>query len=217
MISISIKDDFKALDRRLALMLDPAQQVVATRQALNKVVEKARTTVRAEIYRHYNLPKKEINPRVSMSRARGRSLEGLVAWVEPLPSASTPGRSMNVVRFVVRKVSRAERARRQGQGIASTVVQKTKRGKTRTHRVLFFQIRRDGVPQRIRGAFIGNAGRTVFRRTGRGRLPIESVQTLDVTRMFAAKRVVEPVLKRIRDELPIEIERAIRLQLDGKR
>jgi len=214
MITLSLQDDFAALDRRLERMLDPAARGVATRQALNKVAAKARTTARRQVRAHYNLKASEINPRISLAPARGSDLDRLIAVVQALPSPSTPGRSMNVIRFVVRRVSRQERQRRKTRGIDSVVRRETRRGRTRTFPVLFFQIRRDGVPQRIRGAFIGNRGRTVFRRLVRGRLPIESVQTIDVTQMFAARKVLDPVVQRIRDELPIEVERALRRALE---
>jgi hypothetical protein len=40
-----------------------------------------------------------------------------------------------------------------------------------------------------RQTFVGNKGRTVFRRTGPKRLPIEPVRTIDVPQMFNQRRI----------------------------
>jgi len=86
---------------------------------------------------------------------------------------------------------------------------RAKRLDPRRKRQLTFQIRR-GKRVQIHGAFIGNKGRTVFRRIGKKRLPVEPVYTIGVTQMFGARRVRERVIARIRKELPVEMDRAVR-------
>jgi len=71
-----------------------------------------------------------------------------------------------------------------------------------------------GRAKEIAGAFIGNKGRTVFRRTGKPRLPIVPVQTIDVAQMFNARRINEVVLATINARLPDIFEREARYYLD---
>lgn len=207
MISLSVQHDFAALDRDLARIADTRKRERATAQALNKVGAKARTTARQLIRRYYNLPGSEVQSRVVMQRA---SRDALAVVIEPLPG-STKGRSKNVVHFLqLARLEQALKAKRTGK---LAKVKTGKAGRRRVYPILRFKILRSGGQRTIRGAFLGNKGRTVFRRIGRGRLPIESVQTIDVTQMFAARKVVDPVVARIRAELPVEVERAIRLAM----
>lgn len=78
-----------------------------------------------------------------------------------------------------------------------------------TARGLTVKIRRDGPRKHIAGAFIGNKGRTVFKREGKDRLPIEPVQTIDVPQMFNARRIKARVLQVIKDRLPAIAEHEI--------
>ena len=83
-----------------------------------------------------------------------------------------------------------------------------------------FQIRK-GEKKRIKGAFIGNRGRTVFIRTGERRKmksghhagkvaeAIEPVYTLSVASMFGARTVRERIIARVRRELQVETDRAV--------
>ena len=64
-----------------------------------------------------------------------------------------------------------------------------------------------GSTKPLPGAFIGNKGRTVFRRVGKKRLPIEPVQTIDVAQMFNTRRINEVVLATINARLPEIFER----------
>lgn len=211
MITLSMAHDFADLDRQLSRISDPAARIRATYQALNKVGAKARTTARQQVRRFYNLPAKEVQSRVVMQRA---SRDNLVVVIEPLPG-STKGRSKNVVHFLqAARLAQALKRKRSGR---LATVRKSNSGRARVHPILRFKILREGGQKGIRGAFLGNKERTVFRRVGKGRLPIESVQTIDVTQMFAARKVIDPVLKRIRDELPVEVERAIRRAMESGR
>jgi len=76
------------------------------------------------------------------------------------------------------------------------------------------------------GAFIGNAGRTVFRRTGeaniiatkgmhkgKSREPIESVQVIDVPQMFNTRVINQAVLDKAGKDLIDEAESALAYML----
>lgn len=209
MFSISISHDFKDLDRKLQAIADPARRNKAVRMALNKVAGKARTTARAAISQRYNMRKSEINPLIVVRQLKGPDLAVEVA---ALPDKKR-GYRQNVVHFLQRgRLEQALKSKRSGR--LATV--KDVGGRLRVYPVLQFRIVRAGKNKRIRGAFVGRGGKTVFRRVGKKRLPIAAVQTVGVPAMFRSRRIITRVLARVRQELPVEIERAIRLQTKSR-
>lgn len=70
-----------------------------------------------------------------------------------------------------------------------------------------------GRAKEIAGAFVGNKGRTVFRRTSSRRLPIEPVRTIDVAQMFNAQRINAKVLAAINERFPAVFARELRFAL----
>lgn len=76
---------------------------------------------------------------------------------------------------------------------------------------------RKGRAKEIAGAFIGNKGRTVFRRTTSRRLPIEPVRTIDVAQMFNATRINAKVVAAIEQRFPVVFERELRFALSRLR
>ena len=96
-------------------------------------------------------------------------------------------------------------------------------GKRRSANVIGFSARKasDGVSvqisrgkrKTIKGAFIGNKGRTVFRRVGDSRLPIEPKRTVDVPQMFTTRKVNAAVIRAIQSKLPAIFEREARYAL----
>lgn len=156
----------------------------ALRQAVRRAADKGRTFAGRQIRAEYAIKARDVAPAFSV-RA-GISVGGVPAAT--ITAAGKRGR--NVILFL-RQPSRS-RVRRSSQ--------------------IQFQIRRGRVVQ-IPGSFVveHNRGRFVARRTGRARLPIESVHTIDVPGMFSARRVMDATIKQIRDEfLPQETARALR-------
>lgn len=197
MIRMSVQNDFAELDRELSRLANPAERARATAMALNKVAAKGRTSSGREIRRNYAVKVADVNPKLAVVKAKASDLQAIIQ-----PVVGSRGRSQNVIHFLEKSISMAMSRRRRKAGTLATA-----RG-ARMHPILHFQITR-GTRKRIDGAFIGNKGRTVFRRTGDKRLPIEAIHTIDVPEMFGARKVMAPVLKRIRDELPVEVQRAI--------
>jgi len=101
---------------------------------------------------------------------------------------------MNLIHFLEKKVTLAEGRRRKKSG---------------TQNQLRFKIKRVGGLKTIKGAFVGNKGRTIFKRSGKGRLPIEGVQTIGVRAMFSTKKINNRVIAKIRKDGPIEVSRAM--------
>lgn len=197
MISLSIKTDFKDVQRSLdRLSLDLQKRVVPA--ALNKVAAKAKTEMKQQITGEYNLKSAEVNERLRVIKA-GRSLNQWLAVLDPFASRKR-GRSLNMIHFLENKTTLAEAKRRRAGG---TVNQ------------LHFKIKRVGGKKLVEGAFIGNKGRTVFVRTSGDRLPIKALSTIDVPQMFNTKRIQSKVLARIEKELQVEFDRAIAAALSG--
>lgn len=161
--------------------------------ALNKVGAKAKTEMTRAITSEFAIKQADVRPRLSLSRA---NKSHLVVVLDPYASRRR-GRSLNLIHFIERKISLAELRRRRRSG--STQIQ--------------FQIKRGGGRKQIPGAFVGNQGRTVFRRTGKARLPIDAVSTIDVPQMFNTRRIARRVLARIDRELGVEVRRAVEMLL----
>lgn len=161
--------------------------------ALNKVGAKARTEMTRAITDEFAIKQADVRSRLSLSRANKGHL---VVVLDPYASRRR-GRSLNLIHFIERQISLAELRRRRRSG--NTQMQ--------------FQIKRGGGRKQITGAFVGNQGRTVFRRTGKARLPIEAVSTIDVPQMFNTRRIAGRVLARIDRELGVEVRRAVEMLL----
>lgn len=95
--------------------------------------------------------------------------------------ASGRGRAANVIRFAARKSD---------TGVTVKILKR-------------------GPRKNIRGAYIGNKGRTVFARVGKDRLPIKSVQTVDVPQMFNTRRVNAAVIAAINARFPAIFQREL--------
>jgi hypothetical protein len=84
-------------------------------------------------------------------------------------------------------------------------------GARQTREGVTVKIRKDGPRKLIKGAFIGNKGRTVFIRDPyplTKRLPIKGVETIDVPQMFNTRRINRRVVERMVREFPVEFDRA---------
>jgi hypothetical protein len=79
----------------------------------------------------------------------------------------------------------------------------------RTPGGLSVKVRKDGGRKLVQGAFIANRGRTVFRRTGKSRLPIEALPAVGVPQAFVQKDINAFVRKAIDRNLRKNIDRAI--------
>lgn len=194
MIIISVKHNFPEVQRRLKqLHADIRDKAIAA--ALNKTADKAKTAMVRSITDEYAIKASEVRPRLNVRRASARNLQ-VTAVLEALPG-SRRGRAMNVIHFMERSVTLAE-ARRRAKG--GTLNQ------------LRFKFRRKGGKKIIPGAFVvtTNRGTFIARRVGKQRLPIESVQVIDVPQMFNTKRINVRVVQVIEREFPVEFDRAAR-------
>ena len=171
-MEISIKTNFPEVQRQLAkLRQDIGQRALAS--TINKAIDIAKTQMTREIPAEFMVSAGYVRERLRIKRASAS--RGKVVLTAELAASNRKGRSANIIAFVEKSV---------------TLAQARKRAKAGTQRQLFVKIKRKG-PKKPLGplAFIGNKGRTVFKRSGKSRLPIQAVQTIDVTQMFNTKRI----------------------------
>ena len=134
--------------------------------------------------------------------AKGRALD-------IFGSPTKRGRSMNLVRFLA--VVQAAGAAQKTRGARGT-----KKQLAALAGQIGFAIKRGGGLKTIPGAFLGNHGRTVFQRTGKGRLPIKPVQVIGVSQMFSERGIRRRVMEKINADLVVEMKRAVDLILSRR-
>jgi hypothetical protein len=171
----------------VAKQIDRLQKDIAaqaTARAVNRTMEQAKTAMSREIRAEFVLPAAKVNQALRINRAIAKG--GLFSIEASLESPSKRGRSLNLINFAARQ---------------------TKQGVT-------VKISRNGGRKLIPGAFIANKGRTVFMRTGKARLPIKALQTIDVAQMFNTRRINAKVVQFIRDKFPEIFQREAKFYTD---
>lgn len=181
-MNLSIETNFPQIDRALAALPEQVGRQALAR-ALNRAVDQARVQMQRNIAREFNVSVGYVRARMRVHRAYAR---GQVNITAELSAGDGRKRSANIIAFVERKVTLAEAKRRSKAGTLNQLRVQVRRGQVRP----------------LPGAFIGNKGRTVFRRVGRARLPIEPVQTIDVGQMFNTRRINAAVVRTIQQRLP---------------
>lgn len=178
----------------------------AKASALNKVVAQARTEMGREIAREFNVTTAYVRERLVIRRANAAAQRFVM---EASLTVSGRKRAANLIRFVERSTTLAEARKRMRAGEGGT---QTLRGGGQITKALElrFKIKRSGDKKVVKGAFIGNRGRTVFIREGSGRLPIKALQTVDVPQMFNTQRINAKVVAFIKAKLPEVFQRELK-------
>ena len=190
-MQLSIKTNFPDVAKRLAgLQQDIANKALAA--SLNKTIALAKTRMQREITSEFAVKADYVRERLKVAKANANGKFGISA---ALIGGNGRKRSANVIRFIEQFV---------------TLAQQRKRVKAGTGNQLRFKIKRAGGSKIIRGAFIGNKGRTVFIRTTDKRFPIKAVSTIDVASMFNTRRINQRVLDLINERLPQLIDNDIK-------
>mgnify|MGYP003426721870 CR=1 FL=1 len=200
MIKIDVRGDFgKSMLARVQRDLRPK----VIQPALNKMADKVKADLARAIPAEFNVKAAEVRSAVDIRRARSGSLEAVVTI---FGSSSKRGRSMNLIHFLaaVQATGRAIKVRgAKGKKSELAALQKQ----------LGFLIKKGGGLKKIEGAFLGNKGRTVFMRVGKERLPIKPVQVIGFSQMFKSRKIERRILDTIAREMPVEIDRAIKMVL----
>jgi len=184
MIRMSVRADLVAVRDHLR-KLERGVREKAIAAALNRTAEMAKTAATRDITSAFNLQAKYVKGRIKIRKASARS--GLLEV-----TLSSPGkRSANLIRFAQQRV---KYNRRKGSATVGVYV----------------KIRRRGSYQLVKGAFVGNKGRTVFRRLGKERLPIESLQAIDVPQAMFSDIGVENLRKAVARVFPQRLAHEIK-------
>lgn len=212
MTTISIRTNFPSIAAKLERLPEHIGNRAMVR-ALNKTVDQGKTEMARRISGEYRIVVGEAKQRLEVRKA---SAKGGRLQFEAILEATRKGqgRSMNLIAFVETKVSLAEARRRAKAGEGGKRSLRNGAQVTKAHQVRF-QIKRGGGPKVIPGAFIANKGRTVFIREGKSRLPIKSINTIDIPSMFNARRINSVVRQVILQKFQSNFRRELRVVLEG--
>lgn len=204
MISVRLQGTAEVQARLSTLSSGMQAKVIGP--AINKVAEKARAEIARAIPETYAVKPAEVRSSIRLSKARSGSLQ---ATIEVFGSARKVGRSLNLIHFLAA-------AQIAGKAVKVRGARANKKQLAALQNQLGFLIKRGGGLKTIPGAFVGNKGRTIFIRTGKARLPIEPVQVIGFSQMFASNRIRDRILAKIKADLVIEVDRSIaRLMAQG--
>lgn len=178
----------------------------AKASALNKVAEQAKVMMTREIVKEFAVSHSYVRERLKVRRAAAHAKRFLM---EATLTVADNKRAANLIRFAEKSITLGQARKRMAAGEGGT---QTLRGGGQVTKALElrFKIKRLGDKKLIKGAFIGNKGRTVFIREGSGRFPIKALQTIDVPQMFNTKRINAKVVAFMREKLPAVLEHELK-------
>ena len=191
-MNITIATNFPKVQAALDQMrADIRDRALAS--AINKTLDQAKTAMGRAITAEFNVKAAYVRDRLRVRKAFSKARFEIQGSL--IGGKGGKGRSANIIAFVENKTTLAEGRRRAKLG---------------TQNQLYVKVKRGGGKKPLKGAFIGNKGRTVFERTGNGRLPIKPVQVIDVAQMFNTKRINAKVVHVMREKFPAIFAREAR-------
>lgn len=210
--TISLRHNFPAIAARLERLPDAIGNKAMVR-ALNKTIDQGKPEMARQISREFRLTVGQVKERLAVRKAVAR---GGVLRFEATLMATRPGkgRSMNLIAFVEKQVTLAQGRSRMRKGEGGSYALRNK-ATVQKALELRFQIKRSGGKKMIKGAFIGNDGRTVFIREGKARLPIKALNTIDVPQMFNTQRINSVVRATLLKRFEANFKRELRAVLQG--
>ena len=169
---ISIETNFPEIDAALVGLRQDIADTVTAR-SLNRTAQLGQTAMSKEIRSEFNLSAAKVREKLFITRAIGK--RGLSLRADLYSHAKGKRRSINIINFAARQTLKGLTAKIKKSG----------------GRVLVSD-----------QGFIGNKGRTAFKRRGNARLPIDPIQTIDVPSMFNTRRINSRVLRLIQTKFP---------------
>lgn len=210
--TINILHNFPEVVLKLGTLEESLGNKVMAR-AVNTTIQQAKPRMASQISKEFRVSVGDAKARLDTSKAISKGGEfSLEATLSARNKAK--GRSMNLIAFVEKFVTLAQ-ARKRIKGGEGGVHKLRNGGQVQKALQLRFQIRRNGGKQVIKGAFIGNKGRTVFIRQGKERTPIEGVSTIDIPNMFNTKRINQVVVKTMIERFQSNFHREFRAVAQG--
>lgn len=201
MISIKVAG-LEGVQDRLRHLASDLEEGKAMQAAINKTAAKAQAEINRAIRDEYAVRPEEVRNAISLQRAKSGSLR---AVIDIFGSKNRRGRSLNMIHFLTAMQAAGMTIKTRG------AVGIKRRDLKALGKQLGFRIKKSGGLKQIDGAFVGNKGRTVFMREGKGRLPIKPVQVIGFSQMFQSRKIHDRVLDKIRADFVVEVERAVRM------
>ena len=199
-MQIDVRHNFGDIGKMLERLAFDVQDKVLP-QTLNKLADQAARDMATQVSSEFNITRSEVAGALRIDKATAKA--GRFYMTARLYVPTRPkGRGFNLIRFVEKKVTFAEARRRAKSG---TLAQ------------LRVKIKRTGGMKVIPGAFIGNNGRTVFRRVGKARLPIKALTTIDTAQMFMTRRIHQVVVAKIKANASYVLRDTIANLIKGRR
>ena len=211
-IVLNLRTNFPEVMAKLSQVSDQIGNRAMVR-ALNNTITQGKAEMARDISKEFRISVGTAKDRLEVSRASSKG--GVYKFEASLQATrKAKGRSMNVIAFVENFVTLAQARKRMkgGEGGKQTL----RHGGVITKALqIRFQIKRSGGKKMIKGAFIGNKGRTIFIREGKSRFPIKAVSTIDIPQMFNTRRINEVVQQVMLDKFEANITRELRVVLGG--
>jgi hypothetical protein len=208
-MALTVTYDARAVQEMLKAL--PAElRDKASAMAVNKTADKAKTEMKRQITAVYNLKSAEVGGALHTTRASAAKNIMSASLYPTTLSGSRKGRAMNVIHFLEKSTTLSTARKRAS---SNTLYGIGSGGQLLS--ILYFKFKKKSASKQIAkegdksAPFIGNQGRTVFRRTGKSRTPIESVQVIDVPQMFNTAALNQSVLNKAAADLLIETQRAV--------
>lgn len=196
MVTLTVTADFGNVQRALDRLQEGVRRQ-ALASAINKTIDFGRTRMVREITSEFNVTAAYVRDRLRVRRAAAKGLLAIEGAL--IGGKGGKARSANIIAFLEK---------------VTTLGEAKKRAKAGTLQQLFVKVKKAGPKKPLKGAFIGNKGRTVFERVGKERLPIKPVQVIDVAQMFNTKRINARVVVDLKRKFPEIAAREIRFFVD---
>lgn len=224
---LKLKIDVRGIDvikRELAKLPEELRDKAFT-MGINRAAEKANTEAKRAISQEYAISSKQVGAQIVLRKANKNTLTATIFPMSKSRDIFGQRRSLNVVHFMEKSITLAAAKRRAKAGKLYAIGHGG-----RKYPILHFKFKRVGGQKIIEGAFIGNKGRTVFVREpgttmdsrsiysgSKHAEKIRPVQVIDVPQMFSSRKSIDRIKKKIDQELPREMARAVQLVLDRSR
>jgi hypothetical protein len=193
---IVISQNFPEVQRQLDQLRADYRDNAAV-SAVNKTLAKAKTSMTRAIAGEFNIVQAKVRDQLKIDKAKFVGGKAVITGV--LDGSSGKRRGINLIAFIEKSSSLAQVKKRARAGVLNQ---------------LHFQIKRKGGKVTIPGAFIGNKGRTVFKRVGKSRLPIKAMTTIGIEQMFNTKRIHAVVVQAMERDFPEIFEREAKYYTD---
>lgn len=197
-ISVDGIVDIKAMLKELA----GGKKDIALQMAINKTAQKAKAELTRSIVESFAIKAEEVRNSVLIAPANKRQ-ETSVATLHLFGSPSKRGRSMNMIHFLASL----------GDSVGARGGRARKKEMKKIGARIGYRIKKAGGLKTIKGSFIGNKGRTIFRAKPGNQNKIEPVQVIGVSQMFNTRQIQTRVKMKIIDDFAQELSRAVAAML----